>query len=212
MDAPPWLNMGMANEIDIEKIQESPHLLDMLLQMEDVLDSLDIYVFRNWYKGEVVSGPNVRRYWLDFTLRYKYDQMPDQKAAMRLIKHGIRVDFAKGSLKSKEYTDAEGQLRQGDHDPVAAGDLNEPEPDEVTDASSTVWLVTISIPRRLVAQMSSEQLDSEYEDEVEIDDVDDAKDTGIDDESAYMQDEDGSGEGGQGNPDDEAPPEDGAPQ
>ena len=39
-------------EFDLNKIEETPHLLDILLEIEDVIDSLDIYVFKNWLKGQ----------------------------------------------------------------------------------------------------------------------------------------------------------------
>ena len=159
--------------LDIEKIQESPHLLDILLQMEDVLDSLDIYVFKNWYLGEIAEGPTIRRYWLDFTLRYPYDKMPDPKAALRLLKHGIRVDFWKAQLDNGEIVDA----------------VEESEDKEKkVKKEDILWMVRISIPRRLVAQMSAEEMDF-YDDEVDVDDVEDAKDSGIDDESAYTDDQ-----------------------
>jgi len=170
--------------LDLQKIQDSPHLLDILLQMEDVLDSLDVYVFKNWYLGEIAEGPTVRRYWLDFTLKYPYDKMPDPKAALRLLKHGIRVDFWKAKIEDGEFKDADEAEADAEAD---EGPESDPADDPV---KNTVWLVRISIPRRLAAQMSSEEMDF-YDDEVDVDDVEDAKDTGIDDESAYMSGEDG---------------------
>lgn len=166
--------------IDLDKISDSPHLLDILLQMEDVLDSLDIYVFKNWYRGEVVEGPKVRRFWLDFTLKYDFDRMPDPKAALRLMKHGARVDFWKAKYGTDgEFVDSA----------VSESEMEEHAADEKK-TSEDFWLVRISIPRRLVAQMSAEEMDF-YDEEVDIDDVEDAKDSGIDDESAYFNDEQG---------------------
>ncbi len=175
--------------LDLEKISDSPHLLDILLQMEDVLDSLDIYVFKNWYLGEIAEGPTVRRYWLDFTLKYPYDKMPDPKAALRLLKHGIRVDFWKAKLKEGDYVDAEEEATQAEQQDEGVAP---PEPKD--NPEDTVWLVRISIPRRLAAQMSAEEMDF-YDEEVDVEDVEDAKDTGIDDESAYMSGEDGQTQG-----------------
>lgn len=184
--------------IDLQKIQETPHLLDILLQMEDVLDSLDVYVFKNWYLGEVAEGPIVRRYWLDFTLKYPYDKMPDPKAALRLLKHGIRVDFWKAKLKGNEFVDAEDDKVAEEEGNMEVGEKkNEKDP-----AKDTVWLVRISIPRRLVVQMTSDELDF-YDDEVDTDDVEDAKDSGIDDESAYTTGEGGQLPGEGGNPEEE---------
>lgn len=164
--------------LDFDQLQESPNLLDTLIQMEDILDSMDIYVFKNWLKGEVVEGPIIRRYWLDMTLLYPYDEnskdrgMPDPKGALRLLKHNIRVDYDRARYES---------------------DSDEPrkveEDEEIDDNDSNlVWLVRISIPRRLVVQMSAAQHDF-YDDEVDIDQVEDAKDSGLDDESGYTADE-----------------------
>jgi hypothetical protein len=194
--------------LDLTKIQDSPHLLDILLQMEDVLDSLDVYVFKNWYLGEIAEGPVVRRYWLDFTLKYQYDKMPDPRAALRLLKHGIRVDFWKAKLKDGDFVDAEDDrvAEEKGTQEVGAAPVEEKDP-----AKDTVWLVRISIPRRLAAQMSAEEMDF-YDDEVDVDDVEDAKDTGIDDESAYMSGEDGQQPGDAGNPNQQAPVDPNAPQ
>lgn len=152
--------------IDFELLQDSPYLLDILVQMEDVLDSMDVYVFKNWLKGEVAEGPIVRRYWLDMTLRYKQDEMPDPRAALRLLKHGVRVDFSKAPIE---------------------------QPDKESDQESDeyAWLIRVSIPRRLVVQMNSAQHDF-YDDEVDIDNVEDAKDAGIDNESSLYADDDGA--------------------
>lgn len=149
--------------IDFESLQESPHLLDVLVQMEDVLDSFDLYVFQNWIKGEVVEGPSVRRYWFDFTLRYPIDQMPDPKGAMRLIKHGIRINYDKAVVENE--------------------DGEEPK-DENDKPRSTHWEIKISIPRRLISDMNSAELDF-YDEDVEIEDVQDAQDSGMNDETGY---------------------------
>lgn len=164
--------------LDLDQLQESPNLLDILIQMEDVLDSMDVYVFKNWLKGEIVEGPNVRRYWLDMTLLYPYDSkskdhgMPDPKAALRLLKHGVRVDYDRGRYENES------------DDPKVLGE----EDDHSEDDENLVWLLRVSIPRRLVVQMAAAQHDF-YDDEVDIEQVEDAKDDGMDDETGYMQGE-----------------------
>ncbi len=156
--------------IDLELLQDSPHLLDILLQMEDVLDSMDVYVFKNWLKGEVVEGPIVRRYWLDMTLRYNFHDMPDPRAGLRLLKHDIRVDFEKARYESSKSA------------------VDESDGDDEVDEDDLVWLVRVSIPRRLVVQVNSAQHDF-YDDEVDVEQVEDAKDDGMDDEeSGYTND------------------------
>lgn len=153
--------------IDFEALQESPHLLDILVQMEDVLDSFDLYVFKNWIKGEVVEGPSVRRYWFDFTLRYPIDQMPDPKGAMRLLKHGVRINYEKATVEKDN------------------GD--EPMEEDATTPRATHWEIKISIPRRLISDMNSAELDI-YDGDIEIEDVQDAQDSGMNDETGYTED------------------------
>lgn len=147
--------------VDIEKLNDSPHLLDIMIQMEDVLDSLDIYVFANWMKGEIVDGPLVRRYWFDFTLRYPIDDMPDPRGAMRLLKHGVRVDYNKATLEEEDGSDP---------------------------GKATHWEIKISIPKKLIADMNAAELDF-YDEEIETEDVQDAQDVGMDNESG-IRDED----------------------
>ncbi len=170
--------------IDIEKIQDSPQILDILIQMEDVLDSLDIYVFKNWFNGEVCDGPNIKRYWLDFTLKYPYDKMPDPKAAYRLLKHGIRVNYE----KVKEDDTAPDRT-------LSEPDVNEDKKDIEESPEYKYWMIKISIPRKLYKNISTEEMDF-YDEEIEYDDVEDAKDTGMDEESAFVQDDAEAGLGG----------------
>jgi hypothetical protein len=153
--------------IDLEKIQDSKHILDILIQCEDILDSLDIYVYKNWFSGEVISGPNVQKYWVTIGLSYELDKMPDPRASLRLMKYGIKVKFEKNQrqVKRNMYTNKE----------------QKPDDDQI-------WIVTITIPKRLINQIGSTN-DDFYEDEVDQEDVDSAKDAGIDNESAYMSDE-----------------------
>ncbi len=165
--------------VDFELLHDSPHLLEILVQIEDVLDRLDIYVFPNWIEGEVVDGPRVRRYWLDITLRYPYQKMPDPRAALRLLKHGIRVDFRKAKIGEDDLTESADEIADAAEDAEA---------DNTGANDNKVWLITISVPRRLVTQLAGEEMDF-YDDEVDLDDAQDAKDTGIDDESAYREDE-----------------------
>ncbi len=174
--------------LDIQKIQDSSHLLNILLQMEDVLDSLDIYVFKNWYLGEVAEGPIIRRYWLDFTLKYPLDKMPDPRAALRLLKHGIRVDYWKARLQNGDFIDIENNENENLDDNSNQGMSSSEQQKSPDPAKDAVWLVKISIPRRLVSQMSAEEMNF-YDEDIDIEDVEDAKDSGIDEESAYYSDE-----------------------
>ncbi len=163
--------------LDLNRFDESPHLLDLLLQMEDVLDSLDLYVFKNWFKGEVVEGPIVHRYWLAISLRFPMEKMPDPRGAKRLLKQDIITNYQKIAVNDNTNT----------------GD-----PENEEENQPTHWLVEVRIPRRLVADMNAAELDF-YDDDLDIEDVQDAQDSGITDETSYDSEETTGEEG--------APPE-----
>lgn len=170
--------------IDLEKLEgadgESNHLLDLLTQMEDVLDSLDIYVYRHWFDGEVIEGPIVRRHWLSFSLLYPHDKMPDPRGALRLLKHDVIVEFSKVHRDGEKFhAMADEKSEPKDSEKKIEAKENDPE--------HTFWMVKINFPRRLISQMGAD-LDF-YDDEVDVEDVEAAKDGGIDDESAYNTDE-----------------------
>jgi hypothetical protein len=152
--------------IDLEKLEDSDYLLDVLISAENVLDSLDAYAYRHWLEGEVIDGPIVRRHWVTFSLLYPYRKMPDPRAALRLLKHGVQVEF--NSVKRQQA----GKPGHLDSDPTHATD----------------WLVKITIPRRLLDTLEEVDLEA-YDDEVNPEDVTAAKDLGLDDESQYQTDE-----------------------
>jgi hypothetical protein len=143
----------MIPTLDLKKIEETPHLQDLLLEVEDVLDSLDIYVFRNWMLGEVVKGPIIRRYWVSIILMYAYDQMPDPRAGLRLLKHGVLAEYRKEKVENT----VDGEDKQ-------------------------VWLVELTVPRKLLKGMSDGSTDF-YDDEIDVEDIENAKDMGVDAES-----------------------------
>ena len=152
--------------LDLEKLEDSEHLLNILIGVENILDSTDTYCFQNWIDGEVVEGPIVRRHWITIGLRYPYDEMPDPRAALRLLKHGVQVEF------NRTKQQQEGEPGQPDYEPV----------------EFTHWLVQITVPRRLLDQMEGPDLDL-YDDEVNPEDVKAAQDIGLDDESQFQSDE-----------------------
>ena len=79
----------------IKKIASSKILLDVLIAFEDFLDSNDLYVYKNWFDGEIVEGPIISRYWISVTLKYPYRKMPDPEGAERLVRNGVSVKYKK---------------------------------------------------------------------------------------------------------------------
>lgn len=166
--------------IDLKTLEDTPHLLDILVQMEDVLDSLDIYVYRHWFDGDVIEGPTLGRHFASLTLSFPYKKMPDPRACLRLLKFGIKSDFDKVERERSKAKDASASGQVGAQQPQRS-----PEP---------VWMVKLSFPRRLLDQMTAKTLDL-HDHEVDMDDVADAKDSGLDDESGFLTQEGGAASG-----------------
>ena len=82
----------------LDDVYGSDNVLDILVEFERVLDQLDIYVYDNWIKGEIVEGPKIDRYWISVTLMYPYTMMPDPAGAERLMDHNCKVWYGKDEL------------------------------------------------------------------------------------------------------------------
>ncbi len=149
--------------------------LETLMQVDAVLDSLNVYVYKNWIEGEVVDGPHIERYWVTVTLMYPHKLMPDPEGAMRLIDNNCRVYYGKDTLvtaaKLIEPEDSDG--RQGPDDDY-------PGAPKAKKIKRKVWMVTLEIPR--------EYMDSITTGKIRIDDL------SIDSEKVEQAYEDGMGE------------------
>ena len=160
--------------LDLKTIEDSDHLLDILVQCEDILDGLDLYVYRNWFSGEVIEGPIIKRHWVTIGLLYPYRKMPDPRASLRLMKHSIIVDFSKVRRHVDKNNPQEKAEEKADHE------------------KDLYWMVEIKFPRRLLKKIEDDVEDG-YEDDVDTDDVEEAKDSGVTPEDAY-QDEQSQGD------------------
>jgi hypothetical protein len=161
--------------LDLKDLEDSDHLLDALIQCEDILDSLDVYVYRNWFSGEVIEGPIIKRHWVSITLLYPTRKMPDPKAALRLMKHGISLEFTKVKKENDKH-ETKGMAASEEHE---------------DHEKNKYWMVEITFPRRLLKPITNDL--ERYDDEVEVSDVEDAKDGGMEADTAY-QDEAGQGD------------------
>jgi hypothetical protein len=140
----------------LDKIKRSDSLLDILIQCEKFLDDLDLYTNANWIDGEVVEGPKVSRYWVEFVLKYPYEKMPDPQGGMRLVFHGAKVYYKKTTLEIdvSEKRNVAGEVIQ-----------------RAEKSEEKIWLITIKIPKRFIDDLSSDEID-DLEDEISGEDVD----------------------------------------
>lgn len=159
---------------NLRDIEKNGTLLDILLEFEEILDNHGMYVYKNWNLGEVVSGPKLSRHWLNVVLMYPYKKMPDPKAVSRLTDIGCEVTYKKSKFgtpvtpKSQADIDDDGKPKTKSH---------------------TVWLVDIFVPRKLVDSYTDETINVGDE-QINTDDLSQAYDAGLDDESSVEQQQD----------------------
>lgn len=129
----------------INKLDSSSSLLDIMISVEDYLDSLDLFVFDNWIDGEIVDGPNVSRYWIRFSVKYPYKDMPDPQGGLRLLKYGSKISFERAT--EKVPTD------------VKSVDDLDPETRRPKMIKKPIWIVHFKIPRRFIEDLDISNLD-----------------------------------------------------
>ena len=173
---------------NINSIHGSETLLDLLLEWEDVLDSLDIYAFKNWKKGELVDGPQIEKYWITGTLMYPFKLMPDPDATKRLTKHGIKVSYKEDHyLKPATLVHPEDSEPRANEEAYSEG--GHKKPSEGKRRAKLIklpcWLVKIEIPRHFIDEFLADTAGTAGDEDVDLEDVKDAYDEGAGGEEQY---------------------------
>lgn len=146
--------------------------LSTLLDFERVLDELDLYVFANWKKGELVEGPVYEKYFVTCTFMWPHKLMPDPRGGERLLSYDCEVYYAKDYL---EY-------------PVKIEDPDDFEPGTKMPkmARSPVWLVTIVMPKKLMQEIQQGSLELEGS-SLDLEDIEQAYEEGADSNEMQQQ-------------------------
>ena len=157
------ISVKMVND-QIKKISETNTLLDMLLEVEKVLDSCDLYAYANWKKGEVLEGPTLERHWVNVKLLYPYNNMPDPEGAKRLIARQCLVDYKKDTLLTpvdvRSFDDVEVEVRPDGSTRYKTRTQSEP-----------VWVVELKIPRKYVDEFSTAVVEADQDSYVDTEDT-----------------------------------------
>jgi hypothetical protein len=121
---------------NIKGIFTSDASISTLLDFERVLDEADMYAFKHWDLGELVSGPEIKKYTVTCVFMYPYKLMPDPRGGKRLISVGCNIKFKKTKIKVPVQIETPGDYMPGSHFPKAV--------------EREVWLVRIEIPKQLM--------------------------------------------------------------
>ena len=125
--------------------------LGILKDFERVLDELDVYVFKNWPDGELLSGPVDHRHFVECSFMWPEDQMPDPSGGKRLLDRGCKVTYEKDTLfKPREIKGPE-DYRPG----TTKGKID----------GHDIWVVEIKMPKELIGNFKhgKDEIDSQDE-------------------------------------------------
>lgn len=161
----------------IKGIYTSDGSMNTLLDFERVLDEADLYAFRNWISGELVQGPDVKRYTVSCTFMWPYKLMPDPRGAKRLVSIGCKVRFAKSKIKVPVEIENYDDYVPGTRYPKMK--------------ERPIWFVNIIIPTELMNEIKDGSIDLADQD-IDLQELDDAYEDDLDQEGT----QDDSAEGG----------------
>lgn len=149
----------------IKGVYTSDGTMSTLLDFERVLDESNLYAFRNWDLGELVAGPDIKKYEVLCTFMFPLKLMPDPRGAKRLLTVGCSVKFKKTKIKVPVEIKDPGDYKPGTHYP------------KMTERE--IWLVRIQMPKDLMNDIREgsidlagqtidlEELDTAYEDDLD---------------------------------------------
>jgi hypothetical protein len=160
----------MANHIkdviqNTKEIYMSDSALSTLMDFERVLDELDLYVFANWKSGELVAGPVYEKYFVTCTFMWPHKKMPDPRGGERLLEYDCKINWGEDVL---EY-------------PIKVKDPADYKPGTKVPKLGRipVWIVEITMPKKLMYEIERGSLELESE-SVEAEDIESASETGAD--------------------------------
>jgi hypothetical protein len=158
---------------NIRDIYLSEGSLLTLLDFERVLDELDLYAFKNWQIGELVSGPTIGKYRVTCIFMWPEKLMPDPRGARRLLPFDCEVKFKKTRMKVPMKITNPDDFRPGTH--------------KARLVEKKIWLVEITMPKSLMNDIRTGSVELEDE-EIDLEDLDRAYEQDLDQES-YQSDE-----------------------
>ena len=155
--------------VDIIKNTKSIYMsessLETMMDIERVIDSLDIYAFKNWKKGELVEGPLRKKHWVEATFMWPKKMMPDPDGAKRLLGYNAKVTYRESTLATPVKVEDYSDFRHGTRKPKLRED--------------PVWLVNIKLPIELIKEFRDGYMDIEGK-EIDISEIDNAYEEGLD--------------------------------
>lgn len=139
-----------------------------LLDFERVIDELDLYAFANWKQGELVAGPEYNKFFVTCTFMWPYKKMPDPRGAARLAEYDCEVKYREDFFEHPGDVKSPNDFKPGTKVPRMV--------------RSPVWLVEITMPKKLMQEIQQGALELESG-TIDMEDIDQAYENNADDET-----------------------------
>lgn len=156
----------------IKNIYMSEGSLSTLIDFERVLDELDIFAFKNWELGELVSGPEIKKYSVTCVFMWPEKLMPDPRGGRRLLPFDCDINFKKTDIEVPTKIEDPSDYRPGTH--------------KAKIVTKTVWLVEITIPKHLMSDIRTGSVEME-DDDIDLEDLDKAYEDDLQQEADQAQ-------------------------
>lgn len=130
---------------NIEHVYDSNTAYQVLKDFERVLDELDLYVYKNWEQGELLSGPDINRHWVTCKFMWDRANMPDPMGAKRLTEYDCKIGYNKSHIVEPRKIRSEDDIRPG----TKKGKLDK----------KPIWVVEIQMPKKLIADIYTSYAD-----------------------------------------------------
>lgn len=140
--------------------------INTLLDFERIIDELDIYAFDHWKQGELVEGPKYEKYFVTCTFMWPYKTKPDTRGAKRLADYGCVVKYRRDSLSYPIKLKTPNDFQPGTKLPKMG--------------KMPIWLVTVTVPKKLMQDIHQGSLELENEN-LNSEDIEQSYEQGLDD-------------------------------
>ena len=137
-----------------------------LLDFERIVDELDIYAFDHWKQGELVEGPIYEKYFVTCIFMWPHKQKPDTRGAKRLADYGCVVKYRRDVLSYPIKLKSPNDFQPGTKMPKMG--------------KAPIWLVTVTVPKKLMQDIHQGSLELENEN-LNSEDLEQSYDEGLDD-------------------------------
>ena len=126
---------------NVNNIYDNNSSFEILKDFERVIDELDVYVYKSWKDGELVSGPKITRHWVSCSFMWPISDMPDPMGGKRLLDYDCKVRMGKDYIIKPRKIRKPGDIRPG----TKKGKLDK----------HAIWLVEIDMPKKLIQDIYS---------------------------------------------------------